>query len=213
MDAMPRKISAPIGTIPAVDPEVTRPTLIGRLGDPGDAAAWYEFDRQYRDLIIRFCRSRGLSSADAEDAHQLTLLKLSRAMPGFAYDPGRGRFRSYLYRAVRSAVADARARPNSAGRSVDTERTPEPAAEDPAAELAWEREWRDHHLRMAMATVRKSFDPQSVAIFDRLLAGEPIASVAVEFEATEQAVHKVKQRVRDRLKSLIEQQIREEEGG
>lgn len=192
---------------------MTRPTLIGRLGDPGDAAAWYEFDRQYRDLIVRFCRSRGLNSADAEDAHQLTLLKLSRAMPGFAYDPERGRFRSYLYRAVRSAVSDTRARPNPAPRSVDAEQTPEPAADDPGAELAWEREWRDHHLRMAMSTVRKSFDPQSVTMFDRLLAGDSVASVAAEFRTTEQAVHKVKQRVRDRLKLLIEQQIREEEGG
>ena len=192
---------------------MTRPTLIGRLGDPGDAAAWCEFEKQYRDLVVRFCRSRGLSSADAEDAHQLTLLKLVRVMPGFVYDPARGRFRSYLYRAVKSAIADTRARPIASVRSVATENGSEPAAEDPAAELAWEREWRDHHLRMAMATVRETFDPRSVEMFDRLLAGEPIASIAVGFGTTAQAVHKVKQRVRDRLKELVEKQIREEEGG
>ena len=199
--------------MPAVDPEVTRPTLIGRLGDPGDAAAWEAFDRQYRDLIVRFCRSRGLTTTDAEDAHQLTLLKLVRIMPGFAYDPTRGRFRSYLYRAVRSAIIDLRARPTGAPRAVDTAHAHEPAAIDPAAELAWEREWRDHHLRMAMATVRETFDPRSVEMFDRLLAGEPIASVAAGYGTTAPAVHKVKQRIRDRLKELIETQVREEERG
>lgn len=194
--------------MPAVDPEVTRPTLIGRLGDPGDAAAWYEFDRQYRDLIVRFCRSRGLHPADAEDAHQLTLLKLVRIMPGFVYDPARGRFRSYLYRAMRSAIADTRERPIGGPTPVDIALTAEAAA-DPAAELAWEREWRDHHLRMAMTTVRKTFDPRSLEMFDRLLAGESTAAVAGEFGTTEQAVHKVKQRVRDRLRALVEQQIRD----
>ena len=64
-----------------------------------------------------------------------------------------------------------------------------------------------------MRAVRQSHDPASVAVFDRLLAGESVATVAAAFAMNEPAVHKIKQRIRDRLKELIAVQIAEEDGG
>jgi hypothetical protein len=81
--------------------------------------------------------------------------------------------------------------------------------EDP--DEMWEQEWVRHHYRVAMETVRKTFEPRSVQMFDRLLAGGPVDSVAVEFDTTPQAVHKVKQRIRNRLMDLIAAQVREED--
>ena len=45
----------------------------------------------------------------------------------------------------------------------------------------------------------------------QIVAGDSIEAVAHQFELTEQAVHKIKQRIRDRLKNLIESQVREED--
>ena len=64
-----------------------------------------------------------------------------------------------------------------------------------------------------MQTVRATFDPKSVQMFDRLLAGDGVKRLASEFQTTTQAVHKVKQRIRDRLKELIADQVKEEDDG
>ncbi|MCH9003397.1 MAG: hypothetical protein IIC02_12565 [Planctomycetes bacterium] len=48
-------------------------------------------------------------------------------------------------------------------------------------------------------------------IFDRLLAGDTVNTVAGDYQTTTQAVHKVKQRIRDRLKELIAAQVKDED--
>jgi Cys-tRNA synthase (O-phospho-L-seryl-tRNA:Cys-tRNA synthase) len=78
-------------------------------------------------------------------------------------------------------------------------------------EVAWEEEWVDHHYRLAMATVRESFEPRSVEIFDRSVAGATVAELAGAFSMTEEAVRKVRQRIRDRMEELIAEQVREED--
>jgi len=66
------------------------------------------------------------------------------------------------------------------------------------------------HFRVAIEKVQSTHDAVSLAIFDRLLAGMSVAQVAEEFATSTQAVHKVKQRLRDRLKELVAEQIRQE---
>ena len=43
----------------------TRASLLSRVRDPENDAAWREFEATYRDLIIRYCRARALQVADA----------------------------------------------------------------------------------------------------------------------------------------------------
>jgi hypothetical protein len=75
----------------------------------------------------------------------------------------------------------------------------------------WEREWVRHHYRLAMQHIRAAFEPKSVQIFDRLLAGDRVDQLASDLQTTVQAVHKVKQRIRGRLKELIAEQIKQED--
>lgn len=201
--------------------QTTQPSLLVRIRDGSDAAAWREFDHRYGELIARYARGRGLQPADAEDVRQMVMINLSKAMPRFEYSPQKGRFRYYLGRVVRNAIANWASRPNRASGSLDVYEAdlavnlrPTGASDsaEPVDEL-WEQEWVRHHYRLAMQTVRLLHDPQSVEMFDRLLEGESVAEVAVAFRTTTQAVHKVKQRIRDRLTELIARQIREEEEG
>lgn len=190
----------------------TQPSLLARLRDPADQLAWMEFDRQYGELIVRYCRSRGLQQSDAEDVRQVVLMNLASALRGFCYSPDRGRFRNYLGRVVRNAISRARARPGPSGCALDLEwalaaETARPTEVDDR----WEREWVGHHLRRAMRKVRRAFEPRSIAAFDRLLAGAAPDQISREMGMTTEAVHKIKQRVRDRLKAAIALQIEEEE--
>jgi RNA polymerase sigma-70 factor (ECF subfamily) len=192
--------------------ETTQASLLVRVRDCRDDAAWSRFDGKYRELIRRYCLRRGLSAADAEDVHQMAMAKLARALPAFRYDPVRGRFRDYLYRIVRSALCNHVARPKGEDPGVDIDGAPEPQASAPApVDELWEQEWADHHYRLALEAARASFESRSLEMFERLVAGDPIEAVAAAFGATAQGVHKVKQRVRDRLRELIDQQIRDED--
>lgn len=190
----------------------TRPSLLSRVRDLDDHASWREFDEKYRDLLLGYGRRRGLQSTDAEDVRQIVMLNLARGLRSFRYEPGKGRFREYLGRATRNAITQLfRSRqlgaPVASASHADDEGTTTEAGSD----REWEQEWMLHHYRLAMKTVRKTADPKSVVVFERLLAGESVEAIARDATMTTDAVHKVKQRVRDRLKLAVAAQLRDED--
>lgn len=193
--------------------EPTRPSLLLRLRDPSDAAAWRDFDQTYRDLILGYCRARGLQLGDAEDVRQTVMMNLSKAAQGsFEYRPERGRFRNYLARIVQNAIRRHFSRPNQPAQRLVTEMESVLAAPaEDATDALWEQEWVRHHFRQAMRQVKKDFESRSVRVFERLLDGAPVAAVAAEFELSTQAVHKVKQRIRKRMEEEIARQIAAED--
>jgi DNA-directed RNA polymerase specialized sigma24 family protein len=124
----------------------------------------------------------------------------------------KGRFRDYLGRVVRNAIARHFSRPNRVVSALDTSvLAVAPAEAEAASDELWEQEWVDHHYRRAMAAIRETFDPRSVSVFEGLIAGQSVAELATAFSMTSEAVHKVKQRIRLRLSQLIAEQIQEED--
>ena len=198
-----------------MNPELTQPSLLSRVRDPANHQAWREFESKYRELILRFCRRRGLQQTDAEDVLQIVLANLVQSLPNFVYDPKRGRFRDYLYQAVRSGISRLKggaARPKKSLAALDTSMLQSLEANDESAsEALWNQEWINHHFRLAMETIRKTFEPRSIEMFERSVRGESVAQLANAFNTTEQAVHKVRQRIRSRMEDLITQQVHEEE--
>jgi RNA polymerase sigma-70 factor (ECF subfamily) len=195
-----------------MQPDTTHPSLLGQMRDPADARAWREFDRRYGDLIVGFARSCGLQLSDAEDVRQLVMMNLSQSMPGFEYDPQRGRFRSYLARVVRNAIQRHISRHGRPMSALDTDVLAFITEDESVAlDRQWERQWRRHHCRRALTELRESTEPRHAAVFDRLLAGESPADIANDYGLTQEGVRKVKQRMKDRLREIVTRQIREEE--
>lgn len=192
--------------------ELTQPSLLIRVRDPHDHVAWDEFDRKYRNLILGYCRARGVQESDAEDVRQMVMMNLSKFLRNFEYEPGKGKFRYYLCRTVRNAISQLFARQKAAEQALDTAvLATVPAAGEPESDDAWENEWVAHHFRLAMQTIRATFEPRSVDVFEKLLAGESPEAVAVASGLNAAAVYKIKQRIRDRMKELIDEQVRDED--
>jgi RNA polymerase sigma-70 factor (ECF subfamily) len=192
--------------------KTTRPSLLLRVRDVSNRAAWREFDDRYGALILHYCRTCGLQHSDAEDVRQIVMLALMRSLPRFEYSPERGRFRSYLGRIVRNAVFQHNRRLVRAVTALDNRVLDEGShAHQDETDERWEREWVAHHYRLAMRRIRATFEPRSVEAFFLLLQGRLATDVAAELNMTEQGVHKIKQRIRDRLRELIARQIRDEE--
>lgn len=189
--------------------DTTSASLLVRVRDTADHAAWHEFDQRYRELIARYAASRGLQAADVEDVQQNVMLSLCSALPGFRYEPGRGKFRSYLGWIVRNAVVR---RQQARAGQIQTSMEALLAASNPSEICAdWEREWMNHHFRRALARMQ-GVDAGTLSVFQRLLDGGSVEEVARDLQMSVDAVRKARQRTRARLEALVAEQIREEDG-
>ncbi|MFM9957652.1 MAG: RNA polymerase sigma factor [Phycisphaerales bacterium] len=188
----------------------TSTTLLRTVRNGDDRAAWDRFDTAYREMLLRFCRSRGVQHADAEDVIQRVFFKLVGGLKAFEYQPGRGRFRDYLFKCVRSAMIDLKVCPSM--RAGQVSHAEEAAAGDAELEASWEREWVDHHYRTALVSLRAHAQEQSVAVLEMALGGRSVPEIAADLGMSEAAVYKAQQRMKDRLREIIAQQVRREDG-
>jgi RNA polymerase sigma factor (sigma-70 family) len=191
--------------------DTTSASLLLRVRDPADDRAWREFEARYSELIRRYSRRRGLSAADTDDVSQMVWSDLAKGLRNFCYDPKNGRFRSYLGKVVRSAIFRYFSRNVSNTSALDSAVLATSADDRDAADASWEKEWVDHHYRIAMETIEDTFEAKSVAIFRKLLGGDTTEQVAAEFNMTGAAVNQAKHRIRSRMKELIARQVREED--
>lgn len=198
----------------------TQITLVARLRNPADAAAWQRLESLYRDLLVRYAMREGMQAADAEDVAQGVFAALLRSMQSFEYDPKRGRFRDYLFTAARAHMSRQRrfsSRLVAGQTPLPLEGTADrggcaPSIEDVEARARFEQEWIDHHYRRAMDELRRTHPAESVAMFERLLRGEPVETVAADLGTTVEAIYKRRERIRERLREILDAQLAEEEG-
>lgn len=188
----------------------TPTSLLERCRDPANADAWREFEARYTPLVIGYCLSRGVQLSDAEDISQVVIFSLSRRLPSFEYDHARGRFRDYLGRAVRHALArqrrSAQGPADAALRLMDAD--PVGASDDDAL---WDREWMRHHLRLAIAALRRTESPLHIQVFETLLGGASASRAAELHGLTAPGVRKIHQRIRARLRDLLDESVRKED--
>jgi RNA polymerase sigma-70 factor (ECF subfamily) len=185
----------------------THVTLLTRLRqNPSDQAGWEEFVERYGRHIYRWCRQWKLQDADAEDVTQDILVKLTRKLCAFTYDPARS-FRSWLktvaHHAWRNFEESRRRVQRTAGDSQALELilTLE-AREDLAQKL--EEAFDLELLEAAKVRVRLRVAPHTWEAF-RLLAleGRPVAEVAARVHLQVAMVYVAKSKVRKMLQEEI----------
>lgn len=185
----------------------TRPSLLPRLRDTEDNAAWSQFVAIYTPLIFGFCLGRGLSETDAGDVTQDVLKSVAGAIPRFEYDPARSSFRNWLFTVVRSKLNNFFAvqarQPRRAGESTlerFAEREP-----DRALEESWQRDYQANLVSWAARQIRGEFKAQTWDAFWRTaIDGEAAQSVADELGLSLNALYIARSRVTTRLKERVE---------
>ena len=85
---------------------VTRASLILRLKDAEDVAAWDDFAAIYAPVIFRVATSRGFQAADAENLVQEVFLAVANSVASWLEREDRGRFRAWLLRIARNESID-----------------------------------------------------------------------------------------------------------
>lgn len=185
--------------------------MLARLTDGADSAAWKAFHERYGELIRGFARRRGLQPVDCDDVAQDVLLSLSKAMPGFRYDPVKGKFRSYLKTTTLRVIFKKSQEQHGELPLGSIEEATRAAEQDSAVEEAWELEWQRYHLHRAMRTVEPEFSQTDRRAFELYaVAGGDARETANELGISVNQVYQAKSRLLKRLERVIEIQVLEE---
>ncbi len=191
--------------------QTTHATLLNRLSEQENPAAWGEFYERYGDLIRSFARKQGLQAADRDDVLQDVMTSLTRSMPRFRYDPSRGKFRSYLKTVTIRAIVRRRNQDRRRTALEDIESQIHEASRDDALDAIWEQSWRLHHVKRAMRRIEQEFNREDRAAFaEYAVAGKDARVTASALDMSVEQVWQAKSRVLKRLTQIIEEQVRHE---
>jgi RNA polymerase sigma factor (sigma-70 family) len=200
--------------VPEDQPSQTSITLLGRLRhDPKDQAAWHHFVARYQPRILSWCRAWGLQESDADDVTQAVLLKLSRSMATFVYDPSRS-FRAWLKTITHHAWRDLVGERKRSGVGSGDSRMGELLANIEAADglvQQLEDEFRRELVDEAMARVRPRVAPRTWDAF-RLTALEGCsgAAAAAQLEMKVARVYVAKSEVKEMIRNEVRRLERSE---
>ena len=179
----------------------TPPSLLERLRQPAEAAAWGRLVELYTPLLYFWARRVGLQDADAADLVQDVLTLLVQKLPAFRYE-GSGSFRKWLRTLTLNKWRDLRrrraARPAAVGDGLDGLPAPET---DSLAETEYNR----YLANRALELMRRNFQPTTWrACWEVVTSGRRAAEVAAELGISEGAVYVARCRVLGRLREELE---------
>jgi RNA polymerase sigma factor (sigma-70 family) len=185
----------------------TRASLLVRLRDPRDAAAWTEFVDLYAPLIYNYARKQGLQDADAVDLSQEVISTVAGAVGRLEYDPSRGAFRNWLLTVLWRKLANwrraERLRSHASGDSaVQKLLEHQPAPNE--IEVEWKSQWRRRLFEWACGEARREVaDTTWQAFWRTAIDDQPGKQVAADLGMSVAAVYQARSRVLARLKVLV----------
>ena len=184
----------------------TRKTLLLRLRDPSDQDSWQEFAEIYTPLLFRYCLKRDINKDDAADIIQDVMRSVCLAMHGFEYDPAKGKFKAWLFTALRHAVGrhfrDASKRPVTAKNSGFLRMIEETPDENQVRD--WDREYQRELLSWAIGKVKPEFADRIWTAFEETaINGKKPKEIGPEIGMSVNSVMVAKSRVLKRLREKV----------
>ena len=191
-------------------PPETRPSLIVRLRDAADVAAWDEFVAIYGPVVYRLALRQGLQATDADDVVQQVFAAVAQSVHQWLERPQRGRFRGWLLTIARNiAIKTLIRKPTGGvGRGGDPglESLQELADRDGDVSSQFDLEYRREVYRWAADQVRDSVASTTWEAFQLThIDGVSIADAAAQLKISVGNVYIARSRVISRLRELAKQ--------
>ena len=185
----------------------TRASLLIRVRDPADQAAWHEFVEIYRPIILRLARQKGMQEADADDVAQQVLVAVAKAVEQRGHDPKRAKFRTWLHRVAHNAILNALTRGKPDRGSGDSALlallNQHKSHAGPDSDLL-RLEYRREVFRWAARQVRKEFHQATWnAFWLTAVEGRDVEVVAEELAKSRGAIYNARSRVMRRIQEKV----------
>ena len=181
----------------------TSASLLERLRQPEEAAAWPRFVRLYTPLLFYWARRTGLPQEDAADLVQDVLMTLVQKLPLFTYEPGRT-FRGWLRTITMNKWRERGRRKSLAGPGPnDPGFSAVPAR--PEADPFDEVEYRKQLVQRALQVMQSEFEPRTwQACWETAVEGRSAGEVAQQLGVSIDVVYAAKSRVLKRLREELD---------
>jgi RNA polymerase sigma-70 factor, ECF subfamily len=188
----------------------TRYSLLARLAEPVDAAAWAEFTSIYEQAILRYSRNRGLQNADAQEVVQQVLLAVHQTIGDWIPTGRPGAFRAWLARAAHriclATLRDRRKCDRATGGTSVLSRLAEVEDRGSLGEDE-DRDWEQWAFCWAAGQVEREVAPATwrafwLAAVDGLPPGEVGARLGMKTGSVYTAKCRVLARIRERIDEL-----------
>ncbi len=188
----------------------TRSSLVVRLHDAGDEAAWTEFLTIYEPLILRLLTKKGLQECDARDVCQQVLVAVARHIEQWKPDGASASFRRWLFQIARNLAMKFLTRRPAGGIAVGGSDANNLLETHPDARLSlgdeYDQEYRQQLLLCAAGQIRAEFRETTwQAFWQTCIVGRPVGDVAADLETTPGNVYVARSRVMARLRERIGQ--------
>ena len=177
----------------------TRSSHLRRLKN-GEDAAWREFYRKYRAMIIAIGRKLHLPEDACEDLMQEVAVVCYRRLQNFIYNRDNCRFRSFLFQVTINLSRNLR-RKNR--KKIPLKNLP--ADETlPGLDEEFLREYERLILDRSFLILKESVDSETYLAFEMLfIEDRPVAEVAAITGKTANALYSVKHRCLNKLQRII----------
>ena len=191
-------------------PPETRASLILRLRDAADVAAWDEFTEIYGPVVFRVARRQGLQPADADDLVQEVLTAVAHSVAQWLERSDKGAFRAWLLRIARNTAIDFLTRrkhlPWSKGGDDAARLLEDAPAPEQDISGEFDLEYRREVFHWAADRVRESVTEATwQAFWLTSIGNRPIDAVAGELGLSVGSVYIARSRVMKRLRVCVKQ--------
>ncbi len=191
-------------------PPETRASLILRLPDAADVAAWDEVVAIYAPLIRRLAVAQGMQPADADDLVQEVFSAIARSVSGWLDRADRGGFRAWLLTIARNAAVNLLTRRGTQSLAVGGDDEAQMLADvaTPESEVSsqFDLEYRREVFRWAAVQVQQQVAETTWSAFWLThVDGQTVADVAQRLKVSVGTVYVSRSRVMNRLKEVVNQ--------
>ncbi|WDE96677.1 sigma-70 family RNA polymerase sigma factor [Lentisphaera profundi] len=190
----------------------TRLTLLQRAQDPDDHQAWDDFTNYYHKFVMVILHQMGVNENDKADLAQEVLLSLWKSLPKLDFDSNRAKFRTWMSSIIHRRVADHYRKVYRRSEKMEKFRSEEALEESisqPEIESLIQSEWEVYVVQTAMERVTPIFSGKAMEVFKMTMDNISSDVIAGKLDLQRNSVNKLKNRVKERLLSEI-QQIKQE---
>ncbi len=186
----------------------TRYSLLARLSEPADVAAWSDFTEIYEPAVFRFARSRGLQEADAWEVIQQVFIVVHQKIAEWKPNGRPNSFRSWLLRTAHHVCQQVTRDVRRCDRSVGGDSTDERLRQ---VAVAVEREdessaWEQWAFCWAAGLVQLEVEPSTWSAFWlTAVEGASATDVAARLSIKIGSVYTAKCRTLARIRQLIDE--------
>lgn len=191
-------------------PPETRASLILRLHNAEDVAAWDTFVNIYAPAVFRVAIRQGMQTADADNLVQEVLLSVAKSVSGWLEREDRGSFRAWLLRISKNHAINMLTRRQTRALGTDGMEAERLLAAVPASDellnSQFELEYQRQVFQWASRQVQESVAEHTwQAFWLTQIEGMTIEDTAKQLSTNVGNIYFARSRVMSRLRELVKQ--------